>query len=177
MSESLYGVAAEFADADSLLQAAKRTREAGYSEVKAYSPYEVHGLSEVLGESSDFIPWLALGALLLGAAAGFFLQFGTDVLQYPLNIGGRPYNSVPAFMIITFEVGILFAGLTAFGALFIASGLPLPYHPIFNTPRFELASRSSFFLCIEATDDRFDEAETKRFLESLDATTVSEVQL
>lgn len=175
--KQLYGVAAEFADAKSLLAAAKQTREAGYRKVKAYSPYEVHGLSEVLGERSVFIPWLALGALILGAALGFWLQYGTSVLQYPLNIGGRPYNSVPAFMIITFEAGILFAGLTAFAALFISAGLPLPYHPVFNIPRFELASRSSFFLVIQATDSRFDEAETKGFLEGLNATTVSEVQL
>lgn len=172
----MFGISAEFETAKELVKAAKQSRAAGYTNIKAYTPYYVDGLDAVLKHKSNWLQWLALIMIFIGVLAGFFLQYYSDVLVYPLNIGGRPFLSWPSFMQVTFELGILFAGLGILGGMFIANGFPAPYHPIFNAPNIESASRNHFFLCIEVTDKQFDLVQTQEFLQSLDPITVSEVQ-
>lgn len=171
----VYGLIAEFSDSESLLEAARKTRKAGYKDVQAYSPYWVEGLADVLGKPVNIAPYLVLIGLVLGAFIGFFVQYYTSVYGYPLNVGGRPLNSWPAFMLITFELAVLVAGLLVVGGMFFQTGLPLPYHPVFNAPNSDLASRSRFFLCIEAVDRRYNMQETRTFLQGLGALEVSEV--
>lgn len=172
----LFGLVAEFEDADSLLEAAKQTRAAGYTRVSAYTPYYVEGLADTLEKRANPYPYVVPLALFLGALLGYLLQYGTSTITYELNVGGRPYVSWPAFMLITFEVGILVAGIATVVTLFIGNGLPLPHHPIFNAPNIEAASHSRFFLCIERADKKFNEQRTKEFLHSLEPVDVSGVQ-
>lgn len=175
-SDCMFGIAAEFEDGEALLEAAEKAREAGYEKMKAYSPYRVEGLAEVLRQDTNVLPWFVLLGLILGAFLAFLMHYLTDVVVYPINIGGRPFYSWQAFTIITFEGAILGAALVNLILLFGLSNLPLPYHPIFNTPNIELASRNRFFLCITVYDKKFDTEETTAFMQSLDALNVSEVQ-
>jgi hypothetical protein len=171
-----YGLMAEFADSDTLLTAAQRAHDAGYEHVDAFTPFPVEGLAEAIGVHSSRVPLLCLIGGLIGCSGGFFLQWWPNVIGYPLDIGGKPFNSWPAFIPITFELTILCAGLaTVFGMLAL-NGLPKPYHPVFNVSRFELASRNSFFLCIEARDAKFDARKTREFLQSLNAREVFEIE-
>jgi hypothetical protein len=173
---TLYGLAAEFKDADELMNAARQMRAAGYQELRAYTPYWVNGLTEVLGQRSfNFVPYLAIGGLFLGALTGFLLQYYTSVVSYPVNVGGRPLNSWPSFMLVTFELAILFAGGATVLGFFLQTNLPLPYHPVFNARRFELASKDRFFLCVEVTDPAFNIQNTRALLQSLGSLNVSEV--
>lgn len=172
----LFGLVAEFNDGESLIEAAKESRDAGYKDIKAYTPYRVEGLGDALGLEANILPWVVFIALIVGAAVGFSMQYYTDVISYPLNIGGRPLNSWPSFTIITFELAILFGALATAGGMLILNGLPLPYHPIFNTPDFELASGDRFYLCIEARDEQFDRQETLRFLSGLNPKSVNEAR-
>lgn len=174
--ETLYGLVAEFSDEETLKHAAKEVRAAGYENVRAFTPFRVEGLSEALGYQGNTLPWLVLAAMVVGAVAGFVMQYYTDVISYPINVGGRPLNSWPSFMIICFELAILFGALTAFGGMLAFNGLPLPYHPIFNTPGFELATGSRFYLCIESTDKRFHMLRTRQFLQGLGPTVVNEAK-
>lgn len=171
----LFGVAAEFEDAEALLNAARKARDAGYEKMRAYTPYYVEGLSDILGHRSGIYQWVVLGGLLVGAVAAFYLQYYTDVIDYPLNIAGRALNNWQAFMILTFEVAILVAGLGVGVVMLVQNNFPLPYHPIFNAPGIEMASRSAFFLCIEVGDPRFDTEAAKLFLQGLSPKNVSEV--
>ncbi len=169
---SLYGLMAEFAGADALLAQAHATHAAGYRRVSAYSPFAVEALPAALGLRGSRLPYLALGGGIVGAVSGYFLQYYAAVIDYPWNIGGRPHNSWPSFMIVTFEMMILVAaGATVLGML-LRNGLPQPYHPVFNAPNFDRASQDRFFLCIEATDPQFDPQKTREFLESSSALTV-----
>jgi hypothetical protein len=163
----IYGLVAEFESPDQLLNAAHRTREAGYRRVDAFSPMPVEGLAEAVGFHTTRLPLVVLLAGMFGAAAGFFLQWYANVLSFPLNIGGKPHNSWPAFIPITFELTILCAALAATFGMFAMNGLPTPYHPLFNVPRFVMATRGRFFLCIKARDKKFDMGATRQFLESL----------
>ena len=176
MNTDLYGIMAEFDDPETLIAATKRTYEEGYRKMDAYTPFPVHGLSEALGHRGIRLPRIVLAGGILGAVTGYGLQYFASALDYPHNIGGRPLNSWPAFIPVTFEMTILVAALTAVLGMLALNGLPEPYHPVFNVPNFELASRSHFFLCIEATDPQFDREATKRFLESLEPNSVSEVE-
>jgi hypothetical protein len=171
----MHGVAAEFEDAEELKDAAQQARDAGYREIEAYSPYYVEGLADILGHKANILPFVVLIMMLLGAFIGFYMQFWTDVVDYPINVGGRPYFSWQAFFAVTFEMAVLFGGLAAFGYFLFRTALPLPYHPVFNTPNIELASSKRFFLCIRTTDRQFQLQRTKGFLQSLEPTSVSEV--
>ncbi len=171
-----YGVAAEFADAEGVLAAAEAAHRAGYRKMDAYTPYAVEGLDEALGMQNTRLGWVVLVMGVTGALIGFFMQLYANASFYPLNIGGKPLNSWPNFVVITFEFTILFSAFTAGLFMLGRNGLPRPYHPIFNTPNFEAASRDKFFLCIEAGDPQFDPAETRGFLEGLGALRVSEVE-
>jgi hypothetical protein len=170
-----YGMVAEFTGPDPLVEAATRAFAVGYRKVDAYTPFPVHGLAEAIGRRGIRIPLIVLAGGIIGGLFGFLLQTYGAVYDYPLNIGGRPYFSWPSFIPITFELTILGAVFAAVFGMLALNGLPQPHHPIFNTPNFEMASRSHFFLCIEATDPRYDNQETRKFLESLGPQSVVEV--
>lgn len=175
--ERIYGLVAEFERPDELLNAAHRTREAGYRRVDAFSPMPVEGLAEAVGFHTTRLPLVVLLAGMFGAAAGFFLQWYANVLSFPLNVDGKPHNSWPAFIPITFELTILCAALAATFGMLAMNGLPTPYHPLFNVPRFVMATRGRFFLCIKARDKKFDMGATRQFLESLRPFGVYEVEV
>jgi hypothetical protein len=171
----LYGLMAEFDSPETLLGAARRARDAGYVRIEAFTPFPVEGLAGVIGVHSSRVPLICLIGGLIGCSGGFFLQWWPNVIGYPLDIGGKPFNSWPTFIPITFELTILCAGLaTVFGMLAL-NGLPMPYHPVFNAPRFGLASRNRFFLCIRARDAKFDTQKTREFLRTLNAHEVSDI--
>ena len=172
----VYGLLAEFDSPEDLVAAGERAYADGYRRLDAYTPFPVHGLAEAIGFRTNRLPLLVLVAGIVGAGAGFFSQYYAAVIDYPLNVGGRPLNSWPAFIPITFEVTILAAAATAVLGMLALNGLPQPYHPVFNAPRFALATRDRFFLCIEATDPRFDAEATRKFLEGLGAKEVTDVE-
>lgn len=163
MSEKLYGVMAEFASAEALLDAARRARTAGYRGVEAYAPFPVDGLAEAVGMRRNWIAALVFGGGLLGGLGGFFMQWYSAVVSYPINSGGKPPNSWPAFIPVTFELTVLAAALVGFLGMLFLNGLPRLYHPVFNVREFDLASRNRFFLCLRAAPH--DEA--RRFLAGL----------
>ncbi|HUG92626.1 MAG TPA: DUF3341 domain-containing protein [Planctomycetaceae bacterium] len=171
---ALYGLLAEFEQPDALVEATRRARDAGYRRMDAYAPFPVHGLAEALGFHRTRVPLLVLIGGIVGCAGGYFLQYWVSVIAYPLNIGGRPLHSWPAFVPVTFELTVLVAGLAAVLGMLALNGLPMPYHPLFHVERFARASQDRFFLCIEAADPRFDVDETRTFLRSLGAVEVYE---
>ncbi|UCH27856.1 MAG: DUF3341 domain-containing protein [Trueperaceae bacterium] len=173
----LFGLAAEFNTPEEILAAANRARETGYKKIEAYTPYAVEGLDEALGHQPTRLGWVVLFMGTLGALGGFFMQWFSNVQYYPLNIGGKPLNSWPNFIVITFECAVLVSAFTAGLFMLARNGLPKPYHSIFNTPNFEHASRDKFFLCIETADQNFDLERTKQFLEDQMPNQVSEVEL
>ena len=175
MTRPSYGLIAEFDNATALVSAARAAREKGYRKLDAYSPFPIEELSDALGLHHNRLPLIVLIGGIAGAITGFLLQYYITVWAFPLNIGGRPLNSWPAYIIITFELTILFAALSAVLGLLALCGLPMPYHPVFNVPRFALATRNRFFLCVESTDPLFDPRQTCDFLETLDPREVSEV--
>ena len=170
-----YGVMGEFATPEELIHAVEKTREAGYRRLDAYAPFPVEGLSEALGLKRNLVPLITLLGGLGGGLTGFFFQFWANVSSYPLNLGGRPLNSWPAFIPVTFELTILGAALSAVFGMLALNRLPQPHHPVFNVHRFTHASSDRFFVCIEARDPKFHLVDTARFLQSLHAHHVSEV--
>jgi len=174
--DSLYGLVARFETAEALVEAARRTREAGYTRIDAHTPFPIEGLAEALDLRKSPVPMMTLIGGVLGAGSAFTMQWYSATIGYPWNIAGRPPNSWPSFIPITFELGILGAGLLIFLSMFVLNGFPKPYHPVFNTPGFRRASRDRFFLSIEAADPRFDLRETRRILESLGPCAVYEVE-
>jgi hypothetical protein len=173
---SIYGLLAEFDTPGDLLAATQRAYEAGYRRMDAYTPFPVAGLAEALGFHRTRLPLLVLLGGLVGGVGGFLMQYWIAAINYPLNIGGRPLNSWPAFIPVTFELTILVAALTGVFGMLALNGLPMPYHPLFNVPRFELATRNRFFLCIEAADPTFDRETTRQFLAGTKAREVFEVE-
>jgi hypothetical protein len=171
----IYGLLAEFTDPNALVAAAARAVEAGYARLDAFTPFPVEGLAEVIGFRENKLPTLVFAGGIAGAFAGYGLQYWVSVLAYPLNVGGRPYHSWPSFIPVTFEMTILVAAFTAVLGMLALNGLPMPYHPLFNAPGFERATRDRFFLLIEARDPKFDPEATARFLRSLEPREVVEV--
>jgi len=171
-----YGLIAEFPGPNELIAAARQTREAGYLNYDAYTPYPIEELSEAMGMHRNRLPLLVLIGGIIGLLGGYGLQYWTSAVDYPLNVGGRPLHSWPSFIPITFECTVLVAGLTAVLGMLGLNGLPQPYHPVFNVPRFALASRDRFFLCIEATDPKFDPDETWGFLSRMQPRQISQVE-
>jgi hypothetical protein len=163
----LHGLMAEFKTAEEILEATRRARQEGYRQMDAYTPYPVEGLATELDLPRTRVPLVVLLGGIAGAVAGFFMQYWAMAIDYPINAGGRPYNSWPAYIPITFEMLVLVAALAALLGMLFLNGLPEPYHPVFNVERFARASQDRFFLCIEATDPKFDRQATKAFLESL----------
>lgn len=173
---TVYGLLAEFKDAEALVDATARVTAAGYRKVDAYAPFSVPGLADALGFRRDRVALITLLGGIAGGAGIYFLQWYSAVIDYPINAGGRPLHSWPAFIPATFEMTVLGAALAAFFGMLILNGLPRLVHPIFNTPDFDLASRNRFFLCIEARDPRFEPGETRAFLDSLEPMRVAEVE-
>ena len=175
MIKPVYGLMAEFDNPTALVNAARAARDKGYRKLDAYSPFPIEELSDALHLHKNRLPLIVLGGGILGGLAGYLLQYYVTVWEFPINIGGRPLHSWPAYIVITFEMTILFAAISAVLGLLALCGLPMLYHPAFNVPRFALASRNRFFLSIEATDPLFDARATAEFLETLGAKEVSEV--
>ena len=172
----LHGLMAEFDNPTDLVVAIHRARDAGYRVMDAYSPFPIEEVSEALHIHDRVLPALVFFGGLAGSVGGMGLAWWTSVIDYPINVGGRPFFSWPSFLPITFETTVLVAAITTVLGLLALNGLPMPYHPVFNVPQFALATREKFFLCIEATDPQFDLVHTRRFLESLDALSVAEVE-
>jgi len=172
----LYGLLAEFSEPAGLVAAVRRVHEAGYCKVDAFSPYPMEALNEALGLHHSRLPLLVLIGGVVGLVAGYGLEYWASVIEYPMNVGGRPFHSVPSFIPPAFETTILFAALTAVLGMLALNGLPEPYHPVFNVPTFALATKDRFFLCVEATDPKFDLDQTWSFLLSLEPRVVSEVE-
>lgn len=170
-----YGLMAEFATADALIEAAHQVTAAGYTKVDAYTPYPIEAVSEALALPPSPVPKIVLAGGLLGGFGGYMLQYWSQLIVYPMNIGGRPFHSWPSFIVPTFECTILGASLAAVLGMILLNGLPQPYHPVFNVPRFALASRDRYFLVIEARDPKFHPDATRRFLTNLHASEVSDV--
>jgi hypothetical protein len=173
---NLYALVAEFDEVDEIMEAAHAARKAGYKKIDAHTPFPVEGLDQALGMENTRLGWIVLGMGIVGLLVGFGMQWYSNTIFYPLNIGGKPLNSWPNFVVITFEMTVLFSAFTAGLFMIGRNGLPRLYHPIFNTPNFENATRDKFFLSIEARDEKFDRAKTKSFLEGLGANRVSEVE-
>jgi hypothetical protein len=174
--EPIYGLMAEFETPEHVLQAALRTHAAGYRKIDAYTPIPVEGLAEAIGFEWTSLPMVVFTGGFLGGCSGFFMCWYANVISLPLNIGGKPLNSWPAWIPITYELTILGAALAAVFGMIVMNGLPQPYHPVFNVARFERASTDRFFLCITARDKKFDVTQTKAFLEELKPTGVFEVE-
>jgi hypothetical protein len=171
----IYGMMAEFDSPTLLVEAAHRTHEAGYLRVDAYSPFPVEGLAEAIGFHKNRVPLVVLIGGLLGGLSGYALQYWISAISYPVNVGGKPYHSWPAFIVVTFEMTILFGGIFAVFGMLALNGLPMPYHPVFNVPRFAFATKDRFFLIVFSTDPKYSPSETRRFLEGLAPRSISEV--
>src|SRR6266568_3606661 len=171
----VYGLMAEFDSPTSLVAAAHKTHSAGYQKIDAYSPIPIEELAEAIGFHKNGVPLVVLVGEILGCIAGYTMQWWIHTISYPINVGGRPLNSWPAFIVVTFEMTILFAGIFAVLGMLALNGLPMPYHPVFNVPRFAFASKDRFFLIIFSSDPKYEPAETRRFLEALNPRSIAEV--
>lgn len=164
-----YGLLAEFATPGELYRACERVRDAGYTRWDAHTPFPVHGLDRAMGLKRSVLPWIVLVLALAGAAIGFALQTWVHSWEYPLVISGKPYFAWPAYVPITFELAVLFGALGAVFGMFALNQLPMHYHPVFHSERFERASDDSFFISIESWDPQFDGRATRELLEGLGA--------
>lgn len=174
---ALYGIMAEFDNPSDLVAAARATYAAGYRRINGYSPYPIEELSEAIGFTRTSLPLIVLIGGILGGLGGFFMQYWTEVIDYPLNVGGKPYNSWPAFIPITFETTVLCAAFAAVLGMLALNKLPQPYHPVFNAPNFALATRDRFFLVIEANDPLFNHGEATQFMKTLGGREVVDVEV
>jgi hypothetical protein len=175
MTPPVYGLMAEFERPSELVAAARRAFDEGYRRMDAYSPFPVPDLPESLGVHHDHVALITLAGGVMGGLGAYALQWWINRIAYPLNVGGRPLHAWPAFIIVTFEMTVLFGGIAALFGMLALNGLPLPHHPVFGAPGFEKASRDRFFLCIESVDPRFDLNGTRAFLEATKPLRVVEV--
>jgi hypothetical protein len=173
--DPVYGMMAEFDSAQALIDAAKHTHEAGYQKIDAYSPFPIEGLAEEIGFHHNAVPLVVLIGGIIGGLTGYLMQYWISAIDYPINVGGKPPHSWPAFIVITFEMTILFAVIFAVFGMLALNGLPMPYHPVFNVPRFALASKDRFFLIVFSSDPKYNPAGTRSFLEGLAPRSISEV--
>lgn len=173
----LYGVIAEFESPSDLVAAARRVYSLGYRRINGYSPYPIEELSEAIGFTHTSLPLIVFIGGLVGGIGGFLMQYYIEVIDYPINVGGKPYNSWPAFIPITFEMTVLVAAFSAVLGMLVLNKLPQPYHPVFNLPNFAMATRDRFFLAIEANDPKFHHAEVIELLKSLNALEVNDVEV
>jgi hypothetical protein len=174
---ALYGIMAEFEGPTELVNAARKTFEAGYRRINGYSPYPIEELSEAIGFTHSSLPLIVFIGGVLGGLGGFFMQYWIEVINYPLNVGGKPYNSWPAFIPITFECTVLMAAFSAVLGMLVLNKLPQPYHPVFNAPNFALATRDRFFLVVEANDPKYDHDKVRELFKSLEALDVVDVEV
>jgi hypothetical protein len=172
---ALHGVMGEFATPSDLVTAIEQVKSKGYTKVDAYTPFPIEEAWEALGHHKSPVPLIVLIGGIVGGLSGFFLQYWVSVIEYPLNIGGRPFNSWPSFIPVTFECTILGAVLSAVAGVFILNGLPEPYHPVFNVERFAFASRNRYFICIEAVDPQFNRDQVHQLLLDLNAVEATDV--
>lgn len=170
-----YGMMAEFESAQELVAAAHKVREAGYKKIDAYSPFPIEGLADAIGFHKNRVPLVVLLGGITGGLSAYALQYWVAVITYPTNIAGKPYHSWPSFIIVTFELTILFAGLSAVIGMLGLNGLPMPYHPVFNVPEFAKATDNKFFLVVFSSDPYYDPAATRSFLAGLGPRMVVEV--
>ena len=176
MKENIYGLLAEFDTPTDLVAAAEKVRDAGYKKTDAFSPFPLHEIDEALGIKRSILPFMVFGGGVIGLLSGLGLQWFIHVYDYPLIVGGRPFFSLPSFIPASYELTILLAAFTAVFGMILLNGLPQPYHPVFNVPRFALATREKFFLLIERRDEKFDYQATRSFMESLSAQEVFDVE-
>jgi hypothetical protein len=174
--KKFYGLLAEFDTPDQIVEATNKTREAGYRRIDAFAPYPVHGLAEAVGKRRSRLRYIVLAGGVAGFVTGFLMQYYTAVIDYPLNIGGRPLNSWPQFVPIMFEMTVLFAAFAAVLGMMGLNGLPMPYHPLFSVERFKQVTNDKFFLCIEASDPKFNRDDARKFLEQLKPVGVYDVE-
>ena len=167
MRDKVSGILAEFDTPEEILRAAKQSREAGYRAMEGFTPYHIEGLAETLGFERSGVAPIVFGAGLLGTGTAYCLQYYVNGINYPLNVGGRPLNSLPSFIPVMFELTVLFASFGAMFGMFFLNGLPKPRRPIWNIERFRRASKDGFFLLVEARDPQFDREGTRHFLEGL----------
>jgi hypothetical protein len=171
----IYGIMAEFDSASDLVAAARKTHESGYQKIDAYSPFPVEELSEAIGFHTNRVALVTLIGAITGGISGYLMQYWMNAVNYPVIVGGKPPHSWPAFIPITFEMTILFGGISAVLGMLALNGLPMPYHPVFNVPRFAMATKDRFFLIVFSTDPKYSPAGTRQFLESLGPRSISEV--
>lgn len=171
----IYGLMAEFDSPTDLVLAARKTHEAGYRKIDAYSPFPVEELAEAIGFEHNGVPLVVLIGGILGCAGGYLMQWWIATVSYPVNIGGRPMHSWPSFIVVTFEMTILCAVLSAVFGMLALNGLPMPYHPVFNVPRFAFATKDRFFLIVFSTDPKYSSSATRSFLEGLSPRSITEV--
>ena len=176
MENKIYGLLAEFDTPTQLVDAARKVRDAGFTKTDAYSPFPLHEIDEALGIKRSILPFLVLGGGFAGLLTGLGLQYFVHVYDYPIIVGGRPFFSLPSFIPPSYELTILLAAFTAVFGMLLLNGLPQPYHPVFNVPRFALASREKFFLLIETKDPKFNYDETRNFMQTLNAQEVFDVE-
>jgi hypothetical protein len=174
--KEVWGIAVEFDDTDKLIAAAEAIKKAGYTRVDAYTPMPVEGLSDAIGFRNKQMPALMFCGAVLGGVTGYFMQWFANTQSYVLNLGGRPYHSWPNFIVITFEMTILFCALTGVFGMLALNGLPTLYHPIYNAPGFDRASQDRFFIAVESRDRNFDYDKTLALLQSLGGLNVSPVE-
>ncbi|HWX93939.1 MAG TPA: DUF3341 domain-containing protein [Terriglobales bacterium] len=170
----IYGMMAEFDSPSDLVAAAHKSHEAGYKKIDAYSPFPIEDLAEAI-HCTNHVPLVTLIGACIGGLSGYLLQYWVAVITYPINVGGRPYHSWPSFIVVTFELTILFGGIAAVFGMLALNGLPMPYHPVFNVPRFAMATKDRFFLIIFSSDPNYSPAGVRQFLESLGPRSIAEV--
>ncbi|MGI8494660.1 MAG: DUF3341 domain-containing protein [Pyrinomonadaceae bacterium] len=176
MENNIYGIMAEFDTPTELVDAARKVRSKGYTKTDAFSPFPIHEIDEALGVKRSILPFLIFGGGIAGLLSALALQYYVHVIEYPIIVGGRPYFSLTSFIVPMFELTILFAAFVAVFGMLLLNGLPQPYHPVFNVPRFALATREKFFLVIESADPKFDYEETKNFMQGLNPQEVFDVE-